>query len=144
MNDKIVEVERVFNAPVSLVWRAITEKELMKQWYFDMAEFKATVGFSFEFIGGPEDGVKYKHVCEVTEVIPEKKLTYSWKYDGYEGCSYVTFELSDENGNTRLKLTHTGLDTFPVIPDFAFQNFEAGWNDLVNSYLKNFLETYKN
>jgi len=75
-------------------------------------------------------------------VIPEQKLTYSWIYDGYEGCSYVTFELSDENGNTRLTLTHTGLDTFPIIPDFAIQNFEAGWNDIINNSLKTFLETY--
>jgi len=58
MSDKIVQVERVFSADKALVWRAITEKELMKLWYFDLAEFKATVGFSFEFIAGAEDGVQ--------------------------------------------------------------------------------------
>lgn len=34
------------------------------------------------------------HVCEVTEVISEKKLTYSWSYEGYEGISFLIFELS--------------------------------------------------
>ena len=27
----------------------------MKQWYFDLAEFKPEVGFKFQFMGGTED-----------------------------------------------------------------------------------------
>jgi uncharacterized protein YndB with AHSA1/START domain len=141
MSDKIVFVERVFNAEKKIIWRAITEKELMKQWYFDLKEFKAFVGFRFEFVGGPEDGIQYKHLCEITEVIPEQKLTYSWKYEGYEGISYVTFELFDENENTKVTLTHRGIGTFPSsIPDFAIANFEEGWNQIINTSLKDFLE----
>ncbi len=140
MKEQFVIVERVFNANRQLVWQAITEKEMMKQWYFDLKEFKPETGFQFEFMGGSEDGTQYKHLCEVTEVIPEKKLTYSWRYEGYEGITYVTFELFDENGNTRLKLTHTGFETFPAIPDFAIHNFEAGWNHIINVSLKGFLE----
>jgi len=141
MNEEIVFVERSFNANKKLVWRAITEKELMKQWYFDLKEFKAVVGFKFDFTGGPEDGIQYKHLCEITEVIPEQKLTYSWKYKGYEGISYVTFELFDDNKNTRVKLTHTGIGTFPSSnPDFAIPNFEEGWNQIINTSLKDFLE----
>lgn len=141
MSEKIIIVERIFNANKKLIWSAITEKELMKQWYFDLKEFKAIVGFKFEFIGGPEDGIQYKHLCEITEVIPEKKLTYSWKYEGFEGISYVTFELFDENKNTKLILTHTGIGTFPSTnPDFAISNFEEGWNHIINTSLKAFLE----
>lgn len=141
MSDKIVLMERVFNANKKLVWRAITEKELMKQWYFDLKEFKAVIGFKFDFTGGHEDGIQYKHLCEITEVIPEQKLTYSWKYEGYEGISYVTFELFDENKNTKVKLTHTGIGTFPSSnPDFAIPNFEEGWNQIINTSLKDFLE----
>jgi len=141
MNEEIVFVEHVFNANKKLVWSAITEKELMKQWYFDLKEFKAVIGFKFDFIGGPEDGIQYKHLCEITEVIPEHKLTYSWKYEGYEGVSYVTFELFDDNENTRVKLTHTGIGTFPSSnPDFAIPNFEAGWIQIINTSLKDFLE----
>lgn len=142
MSGRIVKVERVFDAPKNLVWRALTEKELMKLWYFDLAEFKAELGFRFEFMGGPPDGVQHKHLCEITQVDFEQKLSYSWKYDGYEGESHVSFELFPENESTRLVLTHTGLDTFPQLADFAIANFEAGWNDIINKLLKEFLETH--
>lgn len=81
MENKELVIERVFDAPVENVWQAITENELMKQWYFDLAEFKAEKGFKFEFTGGPSPDRQYLHLCEITEVIPKKKLTYSWRYD---------------------------------------------------------------
>jgi uncharacterized protein YndB with AHSA1/START domain len=70
----------------------------------------------------------------------KKKLTYSWRYQGYEGNSFVTFELSEENGKTKLKLTHAGLETFPPLADFAKENFAAGWTDLIGSFLPAFVE----
>lgn len=141
MSNKKVIIERVFDADITLVWKALTEKELMKQWYFDTKEFKAVVGFKFEFWGGEEGGKQWKHLCEITEVIAYKKLAYSWKYEGYSGISYVTFELFEENKSTKLKLIHTGIDTFPAdIPELAIHNFENGWNHIINVSLKEFLE----
>jgi uncharacterized protein YndB with AHSA1/START domain len=134
-------IERTFNAPIEKVWNAITEKNAMKQWYFDLEEFKAEVGFEFQFEGGP-DGRTYLHLCRVTEVIAGKKLTYSWRYDGHEGNSFVTWELFAEGNKTRLKLTHEGLETFPATnPDMAKQNFVEGWTDIVGVSLKKFLES---
>jgi uncharacterized protein YndB with AHSA1/START domain len=141
MESKNVNVERVFKASSSKLWRALTEKELMKQWYFDLAEFKAEIGFAFEFTGGHEDGTQYKHLCVITEVVPEKKLVYSWRYDGYQGISHVCFELFEENEYTRLKLTHSGIDSFLASnPDLAIHNFEAGWDAIINTSLKSYLE----
>ncbi|HXS36579.1 MAG TPA: SRPBCC domain-containing protein [Flavipsychrobacter sp.] len=133
-------VERVFNAPIARVWQAITDKDKMKEWYFNIDAFEPKVGFKFQFIGG-SDSKKYTHLCEITEVIPEKKLTYSWRYKDYEGNSSVTFELFADGDKTRLKLTHTGLETFPQdTPDFARKSFAAGWDYIVNTSLKNYLE----
>ena len=126
-------IERTFNAPASKVWQAITDKEKMKQWYFDLAEFKPEVGFEFHFYGGTEEK-RYLHLCKVTEVISGKKLTHSWRYDGYEGNSFVTWELFEEGDKTRVKLTHAGLETFPESnPDFAAKNFIAGWTEIVGT-----------
>jgi uncharacterized protein YndB with AHSA1/START domain len=136
-------LERTFNAPVSKVWKALTDKDEMKKWYFDLAAFKAEPGFEFEFNGGPDDRV-YRHLCQIKEVIPEKKLSYTWKYDGYPGSSLLTFELFSEGNKTRLKLTHSGLETFPADNnDFARSNFNQGWNDIINTSLKNYLEGSK-
>ena len=141
MEAQSIVVERSFNVPVFKVWKAITDKDEMKNWYFDLAEFKAERGFNFQFSGGPSPEKQYLHLCEVIEVIPEKKLMYSWRYDGYEGNSFVSFDLQTEDDKTLLKLTHIGLESFPQEnPDFAAKNFEEGWNEIVNTSLKNYLE----
>jgi uncharacterized protein YndB with AHSA1/START domain len=141
MVNKVFTIERIFKASIKDVWLAITEKDLMKQWYFDLPEFKAEVGFTFEFTGGEEGGKQYLHRCVITEVIIEKKLTHTWSYVGYEGTSYLTYELFADGNDTKLILTHAGIETFPSDnPDFAFANFEQGWNYIVDTALKNFLE----
>lgn len=132
-------IERVLNAPAELVWKAITDKDQMKQWYFDLKEFKPEVGFEFSFNGGPPDKV-YTHLCKITEVEYCKKITYSWRFEGYEGNSFVSFELLPEGSKTRIKLTHEGLETFPAIPDFAKENFVAGWTHIIGTSLKEFVE----
>lgn len=129
------------NAPVSKVWKAITDKNDMKQWYFDLVEFKPEVGFEFEFYAGDEKK-KWLHLCKITEVVIGKKLTYSWRYDGYAGISYVIFELFKEGKGTRLKLTHNGLESFPSdeVPEFRRENFDAGWTSLIGTSIKEFVE----
>ncbi len=137
-----IRMERIYNAKVKKVWQAITDNNQMKQWYFDIAEFKPEVGFEFQFTGEGKDGEKYIHLCKVVEVIKEKKITYSWRYDGFEGNSFVTFELSAEGEETKLKLTHTGLETFPANnPDFAKESFTEGWNYITGTSLKQFVES---
>lgn len=136
------EIERIYNAPAATVWKALTDRDEMKQWYFSLAEFRPEVGFEFSFSGGPDEGKQYLHLCKITEVIPGRKLTYSWRYDGYEGNSFVTFELFEEENKTRLKLTHEGLETFPVNnPDFAKTNFAQGWTEIIGTSLKKFVES---
>ena len=141
MKNKAFEIERTYNVPVAKVWKAITDKDEMKQWYFDLAEFKTEVGFEFQFYGEGKEGQKYLHLCKITEVVPGKKLTYTWRYDGYEGNSFVTFELFPEVDKTRLKLTHEGVESFSMNgPDFAKESFAAGWTEITGTALKNFVE----
>ncbi len=141
MSNEPFVIERTYNAPIEKVWKAITDKEEMKQWYFKLEEFKPEVGFKFHFYGGPDEGKQYLHLCEITKVIPGNTITYSWRYDGYDGISYVTFELFAEGNLTRVKLTHAGLETFPASnPDFAKENFVVGWTALIGSSLKEYVE----
>lgn len=134
-------IERTFNAPTGKVWKAITDKDEMKHWYFDLAEFKPEVGFEFTFKGSKDD-VEYIHLCKITEVVHNKKLKHSWRYPDFEGTSYVTWELFDEGDVTRVKLTHEGLETFPESnPDFAKENFVAGWTEIIGKSLKEYVES---
>ena len=135
-----VVIERTFAAPVARVWKALTDVGEIKQWYFDLKEFKPEVGFEFEFIVEHE-GMKYHHLCKITEVIPQRKLAYTWRYKGHEGNSLVTFELFADGNKTQLKLTHEGLETFPKTPSFARKNFMEGWTQIIGSSLKEFVES---
>ncbi len=134
-----VVIERTFLAPIARVWKALTDVEDMRSWYFDLREFKPEVGFEFEF-SVEHQGTNYHHLCKVTEVIPQKKIAYTWRYEGHEGDSLVTFELFADGEKTRLKLTHEGLETFPKLPAYARKNFENGWTQLIGTELKQFVE----
>lgn len=135
-----IVLEKTFSANPEKIWQALTDKDQMKQWYFDLAEFKPERGFEFRFEGGDECRT-FTHICQVTEVIAPKKLTYTWRYEGYQGDSLVTFELFPESEKTRLKLTHSGLETFPANePALAKANFEKGWNHIIGTSLQDFLE----
>jgi uncharacterized protein YndB with AHSA1/START domain len=141
MSQNPIIVEQICKAPIEKVWHAITDREAMQKWYFDFQEFKPEVGFEFRFWGGPAEDRQYLHICVITEVIPYQKLSYTWRYDGYPGQTIVSFELSPEDSETRVKLSHTGLETFPGdVADFAPENFVEGWNWLIGKSLKEFLE----
>jgi uncharacterized protein YndB with AHSA1/START domain len=130
-----VIVERTLNAPVARVWQALTDVDQMREWYFDLKEFKPQVGFEFEFIVEHE-GNSYHHLCRITEVIPQKKIAYTWRYKGEPGDSLVTIDLSPESNKTKLRLTHEGLETFPKTPAYARKNFEAGWTAIADELKK--------
>lgn len=136
-----IVLERTYDAPSDKVWQAITDAEQMKQWYFDLPGFKAEVGYKFQFIGEDECR-QYVHLCEVTEVIEGRKLSHSWRYEGYPGNSLVTWELFPEGDKTRVVLTHSGLETFEgdKYPELHRSKFLEGWTAITGTSLKDFLE----
>jgi uncharacterized protein YndB with AHSA1/START domain len=142
MKTEPVVVERTYNAPLSRVWSALTEVEKMRQWYFPMlTEFEPEVGFETSFDVKSGDKV-FPHIWKVKEVIPNKKISYEWKFGGYPGDSVVSFELFDMNGQTKVVCTHTGIETFKgeIHPDLARHNFVQGWTHFIGTALKNYVE----
>ena len=60
----------------------------------------------------------------------------------YKEISCGTFELFAQGDQTRLKLMHTGIETFPLSnPDFVKENFTKGWTYIIHPALKYFFET---
>lgn len=135
-------IEKTYQTSLESVWKALTDKDQMKEWYFELQEFKPEVGFEFQFYGGSDDK-KFLHLCKITEVEFLAKLSYTWQYRDYPGQSTVTFELFKESKNkTRLKLTHTGLESFPQdTKDLSVDNFRTGWNFILGESLPNYVET---
>jgi uncharacterized protein YndB with AHSA1/START domain len=139
-----VIIEQTFNAPIASVWRAFTNEDEMRKWYFNVQNFKLEVGNKFHFFAGSSEK-QYLHLCVITEIIPEKKLAYTWKYDGFAGSSLLTIKLVEQGHKTYLKLTHTDLETFAENgKDFAIISFNEGWNHIINIGLKKYLESVTN
>jgi uncharacterized protein YndB with AHSA1/START domain len=142
MDNKPLLIEREFDAPVTQIWDALTRNDMLKKWYFQIPDFKPVVGFEFSFSAKPREDVEYVHLCRVIEVIPGKKIAYTWRYESYPGNSIVTFELFPEGNKTKLTLTHTGLESFASAgPDFSKESFTGGWTYILDKSLKGFLES---
>lgn len=141
MNADPIVVEQTFNAPIAVVWKAITDKGQMRQWFFEqMTEFKPEIGFKTQFTVRCEDKA-YPHLWKVTDVVPQKRISYEWRYGGYPGDSSVTWELSEVPDGTKLRLTHAGHETFPQDdPNFSRESCQAGWEYFLDQRLKAFLE----
>ena len=136
-----IVVEQIFNAPISVVWKAITDTDQMRRWFFEtMTNFEPAVGFQTQFNVRVEDQ-DYPHQWKVTDVVPEKRIVYDWRYGGYPGDSSVTWELSETPHGTKLTLTHKGIETFPQDdPMFSRESGHAGWGYFLHESLKAFLE----
>jgi uncharacterized protein YndB with AHSA1/START domain len=141
--NNVLTLEREINAPADLVWKALTDFKLLKQWMPFFPEFKAEVGFETRFLLGRDKDHQYSHIVKILEVEPGKKLTYTWYYEGYPGMSHVTYELFAKGDKTIVVLTHLVTEAFPPDdPAFSKENFSEGWTYTIDG-LKKFAEEVK-
>lgn len=140
--DKPVIIEENFTVSINKLWSAITEVNRMKKWFFENIEsFEPTVGFKTKFIVQNEDRI-FPHLWEITEVIPKERICYNWKYAGYEGDSFITFEISKSKQGSKLVLTHKVTESFTTnIEEFKRESCIGGWNWFIKNQLKNYLDT---
>jgi uncharacterized protein YndB with AHSA1/START domain len=141
INDEPVIVEQSFKTSQENLWRAITDINRMRNWYFDnLPAFKPEVGFETQF-NVHNEGRDFLHLWKVTEVIPLEKITYNWKYKGFSGDSFVTFEIIEENDMTTLRLSTRIVESFPEdIPEFSRESCLNGWTYFIKKRLKEYLE----
>ena len=131
-----------YNVPIEKVWQALTDKDKMKKWYFhQLQKFEPIVGFKFQF---DDNSTEYQKEWIVTKVAEGKTLSHSWAYRNYPGSSEVTFDLFADENKTRLRVTQTGLESFPNDPHLKRERFEWGWDNLLGQNLKYLLEDGNN
>ncbi|MBQ0148944.1 MAG: SRPBCC domain-containing protein [Flavobacteriaceae bacterium] len=131
-------ITKEYKCSIKELWNAITNPEALKDWYFDLKGFELVQGNEFEFYAG-----KYLHHCEIKEIFLYHKLTYSWTYPMYEGNSQVTFIINPINDDqtTQLELVHEGIASFPQDDsNFSRASFEAGWEELLELMLRQYVE----
>ena len=139
--DNPIIVEQTFDTSIERVWKAITEVDQMRLWFFEnIGSFKPEAGFETQFNVQSNDR-SFLHIWKLTEVVPGKKIIYNWKYGGHPGDSSVTFELFEQKNRTKLRVTHEGMESFPQeIPEFSRESCIGGWNYFIREKLMEFLE----
>jgi uncharacterized protein YndB with AHSA1/START domain len=134
-------VEATFNSRITEVWKAITNVEEMRHWFFEnIPDFKPEIGFEITF--DVKSGERmFPHHWKITGVVAPRKIIYNWKYDGYPGNSNVTFEISKKGEGSHLRLIHRVTEDFPQdIPEFRRESCVDGWNYFIQDRLKKYLE----
>ena len=136
-----VVVTQQVQATPEEVWAALTELDQMHCWYFDnIPEFKPVKGFKTQFPVQSGDNI-FTHLWEITEVIPTKKISYTWSFKEYSGEGGVIFEISKLNNKTLVSLTNYVTEPFPDnIVEFTRESCEGGWKYFINQKLKEYLE----
>ena len=122
--------EFFFSQAPEIVWEYLTNTELMELWLM-RNDFKPLVGHEFQFRTNPMPNIHFDGIfhCRVLEIIPRKKLSYSWKAgpgeDNNEVDSVVVWQLQPTDKGTMLSLEHSG---FSETANLGFYNgLTQGW-----------------
>jgi uncharacterized protein YndB with AHSA1/START domain len=112
--DREIVMTRLFNAPRSLVFEALTKPELLKRWLFGppgwslaVCEIPSRVGDSYRYLwrgpNGEEMGLR--GVCR--EIVPPERIVVTERFDEpwYPGEALITTVLEEKEGRTILTLT---------------------------------------
>jgi uncharacterized protein YndB with AHSA1/START domain len=103
---RAIHVETTYDQAPELVWAALTTPEAMAIWLMPN-NFKLQVGHRFQFRTKPAPGFDGIVQCEVLEIVPLRKLVYSWVGGGVN--TQVRWTLAPEGAGTRLTLDHEGF-----------------------------------
>jgi uncharacterized protein YndB with AHSA1/START domain len=141
MSDRIVK-QIELNAPVSRVWRALTDYRQFGEWF--------RVKLDGSFVEGQVSRGKmtypgFEHVkweAMVQKIEPERLFSFTWPHPkSFDAEHYSTdysnlpttlveFRLEKTDNGTRLILTESGFDQLPDdLRLEAFRRNEGGWTE---------------
>jgi uncharacterized protein YndB with AHSA1/START domain len=104
--DTQILLVRTFDAPRALVWRALTEPELVKQWWgcnvgqMTRCDIDFRVGGTWRYEMRLPDGNTMGQSGEYVEIAKPGRIVNTEGMDGHEGSILVTYTLVEENGKT--------------------------------------------
>jgi uncharacterized protein YndB with AHSA1/START domain len=124
---KTIKHKFFFSHPPETVWEYLTKAELLEQWLMKN-DFKPIVGHDFQFRTNPIPSLDFDGICycKVLEIIPLKKLSYSWKGGSGKEITLdtlVVWQLESNEKGTVLLLEHSGFGKAENL------NFYSGMTD---------------
>jgi uncharacterized protein YndB with AHSA1/START domain len=125
---KTIKHQFFFPHPPQKIWDYLTKAELLELWLMKN-DFQPIVGLDFQFLIKPIPSLDFDGICycKVLEIVPFKKLSYSWKGGPGKGeitlDTVVVWRLEPTEKGTELFLEHGGFGKLENV------NFFAGMND---------------
>ena len=111
--DRELRIERIFDAPVEVVWRAFTDPNLVAQWWgrgnkLVIERMEVERGGHWRFVEHSSDGVdgfegRYR------EVSPHERIVQTFEWDGMPGYVAVDTAVFEDLGDGRTRLVTTSL-----------------------------------
>ena len=141
-----IEKEVVIGEPREKVWRALTDAREFGAWFGVEAEGTFEPGARVQGrILNPE----WAHVpFEIDIDRVDKGVLLAWRWANpdpkapavdlsKEPKTYVSFELADTDGGTRLKVIESGFDALPMPRRAdAYRENDAGWTEQLQNIKK--------
>jgi uncharacterized protein YndB with AHSA1/START domain len=138
-----LQIKRFINAPPARVYAAWTDPAQLKQWWGPegvqtqslVADARTGGKYRWDLIN--REGEEMSVFGEYRELIPGKKIVFTWKWDDDDVWenrnSIVTVELSDRDGGTEVRLKHEQLPS-----EESRDRHNDGWNSVLDRLEKFF------
>lgn len=136
-NEMILKLEVTINASISKTWEAITNPEIVKQYFFG-TELKTTwkIGSSVTF-SGEWEGKPYEDKGTILDYQFEKLIEYNYwsnfsgTEDKPENYSKISYRLSEKEGVTTLTITQDSFEN-----QEAIEHSSTNWIAIMNEMKK--------
>jgi uncharacterized protein YndB with AHSA1/START domain len=132
-----LEIKRFIKAPPIRVYEAWTDPAQLKEWWGPAGvrtrslSVDARVGGRYRWDLVNQEGEEMSVFGEYRELVPRKKIVFTWQWDDDEvwqnRTSLVTVEFSDRNGGTEVRLRHEQLPS-----EESRNRHNEGWNSVLD------------
>jgi uncharacterized protein YndB with AHSA1/START domain len=103
-------IEREFAAPASMVWRALTEPELVRRWWHakrgevTVCEIDLRVGGTWRYAMRPFSGDEFAFYGEFLEIVRDEKIVQTETFEPFPDATATnTMTLTEHDGITHLR-----------------------------------------
>lgn len=112
-SDREVRVERIFDAPRDRVWRALTDPELVKQWWgrgnpLIIERMDVERGGHWRYVEHSDHGT-HGFEGRYREVTPPERLVATFEWDGMPGHVAVQTLTLEDMGDGRTRIVSTSI-----------------------------------
>lgn len=124
LESRVVSVARLLPAPPDRVYEAWLDPALVAEWMSPVGHAVASLDprpggrFRVVMIG---EGREIEHVGQYEELVPGRRLVFTWNSPFTDGDSVVTVDLVPVGGGTEVRLRHERL------PKSQVQPHAGGW-----------------